>query len=117
MLASGIVLLNHGRRVVGQSGAQELGDTVLESYMHGLRHAGFQADPQQVRLGCSAYGAMNRLLGFGIRVPALLDHSIYCLWEMRFGLPIEEIADRFAAMQRRRTYDWVEEARQLLEEL
>jgi hypothetical protein len=107
-------LLTHGWRALGKDRARPLMEIVLMGYLEGLSDMGYGADPLHVRLACNVNGAMNRLIGFGQAVQAVHDERI-CTWaEQAFGLPMEEQADRMAALRRECPYDWAGEARALL---
>jgi hypothetical protein len=75
---------------------QALEEIVCEGYLEGLRDAGWQGDPRQVRLGYTAAslrfrcGELERVMGL------ILDESQHPWAEQAFGRPIEEIEDHFA---------------------
>jgi hypothetical protein len=76
--------------------AQALEDIVYEGYLEGLRDAGWQGDPRQVRLGYAAAslrfrcGELERVMGL------ILDESQHPWAEQAFGRPMEQIEDHFA---------------------
>lgn len=78
----------------------ELDQIVFEGYLEGLRDVGWRGDPQAVRLGYTAYTALN--FGFSsTRLPDLLalDEPGRLWVEALMGHPIEEIADNMAAVR------------------
>jgi len=93
--------------------AQALEDIVFEGYLEGLRDAGWQGDPQQVRLGYTAgnlrlrLGELDRVINF------LLDESQHAFAEQAFGRSMEEIEDHFGRVGRW-CDDLLDEARDLM---
>ncbi len=78
--------------------AHDLESVVIDSYLPALRDAGWQGDPQLVRLGYVAAAAMR--YGLPIVPDVLLDERKYPWVEQVFGQPIEVVVDVWAAFQR-----------------
>jgi hypothetical protein len=76
--------------------AQELDDIVFGGYLDGLRDAGWQGDPGQVRLGYTAATALRALVGCGQFLPVLLDESQHIMIEQSSGRSVEEGVDQVA---------------------
>ena len=78
----------------------ELERVAFEGYLHGLHEAGWHGDPQAVRLGYTAYTALQFGLSWA-RLPELLalDEPGRLLVEELMGHSIEEVADNTAAVR------------------
>jgi hypothetical protein len=92
---------------------QEFEEIVFEGYLEGLREAGWQGDPQGVRLGYTAatvrylFGEVGRWLAF------ILDESLHAAAEQAFGMPMGEAFDS-VARTRRPLFTKLDEARDLM---
>jgi hypothetical protein len=93
--------------------SQELAEIVFEGYLEGLRDAGWQGDPQQVRLGYTAAGARYLFPELGRWLALILDESVRAEAEQRIGLPAGEAFDSVARM-RRLLFGKLDEARDLM---
>ena len=80
--------------------AQELDGVVFAGYLDGLRDAGWQGDPRQVRLGYTAAVALRCLVTIGQILPTVLDESQHSLTLQIVGHPIGEVLDHNAAWHR-----------------
>ena len=87
--------------------------TVFEGYLEGLREAGWQGDPQQVRLGYTAAGARYMFPELGRWLALILDESLRAEMEQRSGFPIGETFDLVARM-RRPEFSKLDQARELI---
>ena len=108
-----LVLMSIGLGGVGPDKLQELEAIVFEGYLQGLREAGWQGDPQQVRLGYTAasvrylFPELERWLGL------ILHESQRAAAEQLFGRPMGKIFD-WMALLRRVLFRMVGEARDLI---
>jgi len=93
--------------------AQTLEDIVFEGYLKGLRDAGWQGNPQQVRLGYTAGHIRLRLGELDRVMEMLLDESYHPFAEQAFERSMEEIEDQFGQVGRW-CDDRLDEARQLI---
>ena len=98
---------------VGLDELQELEGIVFEGYLEGLREAGWQGDPQQVRLGYTAAGARYMFPELGRWLALILDESLRAEMEQRSGFPIGETFDLVARM-RRPEFSKLDQARELI---
>ena len=98
---------------VGLDELQELEGIVFEGYLEGLREAGWQGDPQQVRLGYTAAGARYMFPELGRWLALILDESLHAEAEQTYGSPIGEAFDSVARM-RRPLFSKLVEARELM---
>ena len=80
--------------------AQELDGVVFAGYLDGLRDAGWQGDPRQVRLGYTAAVALRCLVTIGQILPTVFDESQHSLTLQIVGHPIGEVLDHNAAWHR-----------------
>jgi hypothetical protein len=96
--------------------AQELDGMVFAGYLDGLRDAGWQGDPRQVRLGYTAAVTLRCLVSIGEVLPIILDESLHFLTPQIFGRPFEEMLDHDVAC-RRFQFGLEDEALQLLDTL
>ena len=101
---------------VGLDKAQELEDTVFEGYLEGLREAGWEGDPQQVRLGYKAASVRYQFPEIGRWLAYILDESLQAELEQRIGIPFGLTCDYFA-QQRRLLFRELDEARELIDTL
>jgi hypothetical protein len=97
--------------------ARKVDPIVFEGYVDGLRDAGWQGDPREVRFGQTARYAMRRIVALESCLSWLTDESRYAWWQQREGCPMAEQADTFADSARHPPLDWDSEAWELLEEL
>jgi len=74
------------------SQAKELDQACFEGYLEGLRQAGWEPDPRQVRMGYAITLPMRFILGatIGEALPGLLDAQTRGHWEEGLGKPSEE---------------------------
>jgi hypothetical protein len=93
--------------------AQELEEIVFEGYLEGLRDAGWQGDPRQVRLGYLAASIRYMFPEVGRWVALILDESLHAEAEQTFGAPIDYIFD-FGVVLRRGLIRTLDEARELI---
>jgi hypothetical protein len=80
--------------------AQELDGIVFAAYLDGLRDAGWQGDPRQVRLGYTAAVTLRCLVTIGEALPIVLDESLHYLAPQMFGRSFEEMMDHNVACRR-----------------
>jgi hypothetical protein len=92
---------------------QALEETVIESYLQGLREIGWHGDPQQVRLGYTAATARFLFGEIGRWLALILDESLHAEEEQKFGMSMGEIFDTIARM-RRPLLSKLDEARELI---
>jgi hypothetical protein len=92
----------------------ELEKVVFEGYLEGLRGAGWQGDPQQVRLGYTAASMRYMFSEIGRILPILLDESLHAKAEQVFGCPLEVACGSFV-WTRRHLFSKLEEARELID--
>jgi hypothetical protein len=76
--------------------AQALEDIAFEGYLEGLRNAGWQGDPRQVRLGYTAASLRYRFTELDLVMERMFDESQHSFVEQVFGRSMEEIADHWA---------------------
>jgi hypothetical protein len=84
---------------VGLDKAQKLEEIALEGYLEGLREAGWQGDPQQVRLGYTAAGVRYLFPEIGRWLALMLDESLHAGMEQSDGRPIGQIFDSVALIR------------------
>jgi hypothetical protein len=94
--------------------AQDLEEIALEGYLEGLREAGWQGDPQQVRLGYTAASARYLFPELGRWLALILDESLHAGLEQSVGMPIGQIFDSVALM-RPSLFDQLDKARELMD--
>ena len=99
---------------VGPDKAQELEEIVFEGYLEGLREAGWQGDPQQVRLGYTAASVRYLFPEIGRWLALILDESLHAAAEQRYGGRVGESFDSVARM-RHPLFSKLDEARDLLD--
>jgi hypothetical protein len=92
---------------------QELEEIVLAGYLEGLREAGWQGDPRQVRLGYTAATVRFLFPEIGRWLAFILDESLHAAAEQRFGRPMGQAFDSVAGM-RRPLFSKLDEARELM---
>jgi hypothetical protein len=92
---------------------QDLEEIVLAGYLDGLREAGWQGDPRQVRLGYTAATVRFLFPETGRWLAFILDESLHAAAEQRFGRPMGEAFDSIAGM-RRPLLNKLDEARELM---
>jgi hypothetical protein len=78
---------------VGLDRVQELEEIVFENYLEGLRDAGWQGDPRQVRLGYTAAQIRYAFAEIGRWLTVIHDESLIARMEQVMGLPVGEIFD------------------------
>ena len=95
----------------------ELDQVTFEGYLRGLKEAGWRGDPQAVRLGYTAYTALQFGLGL-TRLPELLalDEPGRLRAEALMGRSIEEVIDNTVSV-RQFIRDRADEARALMRKL
>ena len=98
---------------VGWDQLRQMEEIVLENYLEGLREAGWQGDPQQVRLGYTAASVRYLFPEIGRWLALILDESLHAKEEQRQGLPMGGVFDAVARM-RRRLFIELEKARELI---
>jgi hypothetical protein len=103
-------------REVQLSQAKELDEIVFESYLEGLRDAGWQGDPREARLGLTAEWPLTGLFVLPWDLSTLPDESRYAGVEQMLGFPIEEWVDHWAETQRL-SLERAREARELMNEM
>jgi hypothetical protein len=82
---------------VGLDQAQALEEIALEGYLEGLRDAGWQGDPRQVRLGYAAAASLRYKFNDAGRWLALvLDENLHPMIQQMWGMPIEQVIDHSA---------------------
>ena len=98
---------------VGLDKAQALKEIVMEGYLEGLRQAGWQGDPQQVRLGYTA--ACVRFLFPEIErwLALIRDESLHPALEQSIGLPMGQVFHSMC-LQRRHHFRELDDARKLM---
>jgi hypothetical protein len=89
---------------------------VFAGYLDGLRDAGWQGDPRQVRLGYTAAVTLRCLVMIGQVLPLILDESLHFVTPQIFGRPFEEMLDHGVAC-RRFQFGLEDEALELLDTL
>ncbi|MGD8465372.1 MAG: phosphotransferase [Anaerolineae bacterium] len=93
---------------------QALEETVFESYLEGLREAGWQGDPQQVRLGYTAATVRYLFPEVGTWLTFILDESQHAAAVQRLGFPVRQAFDSVARL-RRPLFGRLDEARELMD--
>jgi hypothetical protein len=85
--------------------AFRLEQIVLDGYLDGLRDAGWQGDPDQIRFAFSASAYWRYALGgfAGEMVVLMLEEKYHPVIEQAFGKTVEQIADDVAA-----TLEWAQ---------
>jgi hypothetical protein len=82
---------------VGLDKAQALEEIAFEGYLKGLRDAGWQGDPRQVRLGYAAAASLRYKFNDAGRWLALvLDESLHPMILQMWGMPVEQVIDHTA---------------------
>jgi hypothetical protein len=79
---------------------RDLEEIVFEGYLEGLREAGWQGDPQQVRLGYIVASVRYLFPEIGRWMAFILDESLHAAAEKRIGYPLGDVFDSFALMRR-----------------
>ncbi|HSR35405.1 MAG TPA: hypothetical protein VLY63_32955, partial [Anaerolineae bacterium] len=102
---------------VGLDQAQALEEIAFESYLEGLRDAGWQGDPRQVRLGYAAAASLRYKFNDAGRWLALvLNEDLHPMVLQMWGMPIEKVIDHSAQLAS--IFDRLaDEARELIEAL
>jgi hypothetical protein len=102
---------------VGLDQAQTLEEIALESYLAGLRDAGWRGDPRQVRLGYAAAASLRyKFNDVGRWLALALDERLHPMVLQMWGMPIEEVIDH--GVQAEASFDRLAgEARQLMDAL
>ena len=101
---------------VGLDKAQELEETVFEGYLEGLHEAGWQGDPQQVRLGHAAASVRFLFPEVGTWLALILDERLHAGMEQSVGAPMGRIFDTVALM-RLPLFSRLDTARDLMDSL
>jgi hypothetical protein len=101
---------------VDLSQVQVLEDVVFAGYLEGLRDAGWQSDPRQVRLGYTAASLRYRFADLWRTLPILLDESLHAIAEQVLGRTQGEVCDHFAEVGSL-MYRLTDEARGLMDVL
>jgi hypothetical protein len=96
--------------------AHELDGMVFAGYLDGLRDAGWEGDPRQVRLGYTGAVTLRCLVMIGEVLPIILDESLHFVTPQIFGRPFEEMLDHSVAC-RRFQFGLEDEALELLDAL
>ncbi len=97
---------------------RELEDRAIDGYTAGLRASGWTGDPDLVRLGYCAAGALRFGVGtMRLLLPVLLDESLHPLFERIFKRPIDETVEAVGPLTARFTVRLAEEARELADRL
>jgi hypothetical protein len=82
---------------VGLDQAQALEEIAFESYLKGLRDAGWRGDPRQVRLGYAAAASLwYRFNDIGRWLAVALDENLHPMVLHTMGRPIGEVYDHAA---------------------
>jgi hypothetical protein len=92
---------------------QELEEIVLAGYLDGLREAGWQGDPREVRLGYAAATVRYTFPEIGRWLALILNESLHAAEEQILGRPMGEVFDSVAGM-RRPLFNKLDEARDLI---
>jgi hypothetical protein len=102
---------------VGLDQAQALEEIAFESYLEGLRDAGWRGDPRQVRLGYAAAASLRYKFNDVERWLALaLNESFHPMILQMWGMPIEDVIDHGVQMES--SFDRLaDEARELIDAL
>jgi hypothetical protein len=98
---------------VGLDKAQDLEEIAFEGYLEGLGEAGWEGDPQQVRLGYTAATVRYLFPEIETWLALIHDKSLHSGWEQSVGMPIEENFDSVALI-RPLYFDRLDEARDLM---
>jgi hypothetical protein len=109
-----LVYISFALSGVGPDKLQEFEKIVFEGYLEGLHEAGWQGDPQQVRLGYTAASVRYVLAEIGRWVELTLDESLHPGVQQAFGMPIESIFDT-VAQNRPLLFGYLDEARGLMD--
>jgi hypothetical protein len=91
----------------------ELEEVAFEGYLEGLREAGWQGDPQQVRLGCTAASVRYLFPEIGTWLALLLNEDLQAGMAQRSGIPFDEACD-FVARMRPLLFSELDKARNLM---
>ncbi|MCP4376792.1 MAG: hypothetical protein GY794_11530, partial [bacterium] len=79
--------------------AQRLEEIVFAGYLQGLRDAGWQGDPRQVRLGYTAAASLRYTFGvMGTALSMILDETQHVLTHQLFGCSIEDALEHWGEM-------------------
>jgi hypothetical protein len=82
---------------VGLDQAQELEEIAFEGYLEGLRDAGSQGDPRQVRLGYAAAASLRyKFNDAGRWLAMVLNEDLHPMILQMWGMPIEQVVDHGA---------------------
>jgi hypothetical protein len=108
-----LVLMSIALAGVGLDKMQELEEIVFEGYLAGLREAGWQGDPQQVRLGYTAAAVRFLFPEVGRWLALILDESLHAAEEQLLGIPVGGAFDSVARM-RHSLFGKLGEARDLM---
>jgi hypothetical protein len=102
---------------VGLDQAQALEEIAFESYLEGLRDAGWRGDPRQVRLGYAAAASLRyKFNDVGRWLALVLDENMHPLIQQMWGMPIEDVIDHGVQMES--SFDRLaDEARELMDAL
>ncbi len=102
---------------VGLDKAQALEEIAFEGYLEGLRDAGWQGDPRQVRLGYAAAASLRyKFNDAGRWLNLVLNENMHPMILQMWGMPIENVIDHTAGVAS--LFDHLaDEARELIEAL
>ena len=99
---------------VSPAQARALDTLVFESYLQGLRQAGWQGDPRVVRFTYAASSVLRYSIGVIGITSMIADQQQHPILEQAFGHPLEELVDAWSQTNRF-LYDLADEARSLLQ--
>jgi len=108
-----LVMATVGFFEVGADKLGELEAIVFESYLGGLREAGWRGDESVARLGYVASAALLTASHAPGDISMLSDESLHAQWERVMGHSMEQVADQWAGLGLL-LLGWEEEARELM---
>ena len=113
-----LVLANLAFVEVEFNAGRELEERAIDGYTDGLRASGWTGDPDLVRLGYCAGGALRFGVGtMRLLLPVLLDEGLHPLFERLFKRPIQETVESLGPLTERFTVRLADEARRLADHL
>jgi hypothetical protein len=106
-------------REIDVSRTRELDCIAFEGYLEGLKDAGWEGDPRQVRLGQTLPICLWNIRTLHMPVSTLLDEGRHGWLKESFGYSSSELADRLAQLWEHPLTPsyWEKEARDLMEEI